>query len=153
MCGTVFDESQRIITRLVAESGCIMTGGFDTCGIATACVMRSETICRARIKSVPGSKNSTTDDSPGTDSERMVFSHGKPTSKSCSIGVVINCSTSSADNPSDSVWISTYGCENSGNTSTGMCRNWVMPNTMISAAITTTRTRSCMLVPTIQRIM
>ena len=32
MCDTVFDERPRIITRLVAESGCNMVGGFDTCG-------------------------------------------------------------------------------------------------------------------------
>src|SRR3954447_7905821 len=153
MCETDFDDSPRIITRLDEESGCSMIGGFDTCGIATAWVMRSDTIWRARIRSVPGWNVSTTDDRLGTDSERIDWSHGRPLSRSCSIGTVINCSTSSADSPSDSVWISTYGCENSGNTSTGICRNWVTPNPMIRAAITTTRTRSCMLAPTIQRIM
>src|SRR3954471_21663669 len=153
ICETDFDDSPRIITRLDEDNGCSMIGGFETCGMATACVMRSDTIWRARIRSVPGWNHRTTDERPGTDSERIDCSHGRPLSKSCSIGTVISCSTSSAESPSDSVWISTYGCENSGNTSTGICRNCETPNTMIRAAITTTRTRSCMLAPTIQRII
>ena len=90
-------------TRLVAESGWSMVGGFETCGSATAWVSRSETIWRARISSVPGSKIRTMDDKPGTDSERMVSSHGTPFRRSCSMGVVMSCSTSSAESPKDSV--------------------------------------------------
>ena len=98
-----FDESPTIMNRLVADLGWIMMGGFDTCGNAYACVRRSDTICRARRRSVPGLNTITIEDNPGTDSDRMVCTHGTPLRRSCSIPRVINCSTSSADSPRASV--------------------------------------------------
>src|SRR5512133_891648 len=85
----VFEESPTSMTRLLDDRGWSTVGGFDTWGKATAWVMRSATICRARIRSVPGSKIRSIVDSPGDDSDRMVCIHGVPLSKSCSIGVVI----------------------------------------------------------------
>src|SRR5262249_17394919 len=103
MCETVFEERLTIMARLVAESGCNMTGGFETWGMATAWVSRSETIWRAFIRSGPGWDVSITDARPGTDSEWNDCSQGRPARRSCSMGVVISCSTSSAERPSDSV--------------------------------------------------
>ena len=54
--------------------------------------------------------------------DRISSTHGVPLSMSASRGVVIIASTSSADSPSASVWISTYGRENSGKASTGWGR-------------------------------
>ena len=63
--------------RLVDESGERITGGCATAGIAAATnASRSCTSCRARIRSVPSRKISTTDDRPSTDFERIVLSHG-----------------------------------------------------------------------------
>ena len=42
-----------------------------------------------------------------------------PFNRSASSGTVMSCSTSSADRPSASVWISAYGGVNSGSTSIG----------------------------------
>ena len=50
-----------------------------------------------------------------------------PLSRSASSGTVISCSTSSADSPSASVWISAYGGVNSGRTSTGASRSCATP--------------------------
>jgi hypothetical protein len=64
------EDSPTIMKRLAEESGWIMVGGFDTCGKPTAdCARRSATICLARYRSVPGSKYTSTEESPGTDSE------------------------------------------------------------------------------------
>jgi len=101
-------------TRLVDDSGWIITGGVPTLGSATACDSRSCVICRALRMSVPGSKTRSMDDSPVTDSELMCFSHGMPLSRSCSSGTVISCSTSAADSPRASVWICTDGGVNCG---------------------------------------
>src|SRR5689334_627646 len=129
-----------------------MVGGLDTWGNANACAMRSVTICRARTRSVPGSKVMRIEERPGADLEAMVFSQGTPLSKSCSIGTVINCSTSSAERPRASVWTSTYGGVNSGKTSTGMAGSWMMPATSSPAASATTKSRDFRLAPTILRI-
>ena len=51
---TVFDERPTIMTRLVVESGWMMTGGLATFGIANDSARRSCTSCRARRTSVPG---------------------------------------------------------------------------------------------------
>src|SRR6266545_7155891 len=68
-----------IITRLVDEVGCSITGGRDTWGISTAaCVIRSATNCLARWMLVPGSKTRSIEDRPGTDSEWIVSSHATP---------------------------------------------------------------------------
>src|SRR5262245_24503782 len=129
-----------------------MVGGLDTCGSANACAMRSVTIWRARTRSVPGSKVIRIEERPGTDLEWMVLSHGTPLSKSCSIGTVINCSTSSAERPRASVWTSTYGGVNSGKTSVDMAGSWMMPTTSSPAASTTTKSRDFRLAATILRI-
>ena len=100
---TSFEDSPIIMTRPVDDRGWSMVGGFDTCGSANAWVRRSGTICRARTRSVPGSKIMRIDDRPGADLEWMVLSHATPLSKSCSIGKVISCSTSSAERPRASV--------------------------------------------------
>ena len=68
---TVFDERPTIMTRLVVESGWMMTGGLATFGIANDSASRSCTSCRARRTSVPGSNVSRIDDRPGTDVEWM----------------------------------------------------------------------------------
>jgi len=95
---------------------------------------------------------SCTDDMPVTDCERIALSHGTPASSS-SVFSVTRLSTSEAESPSASVWISADGGENSGKTSTGMSRSRMMPNTISAAAMPTTRNRNCKLVPTIHRIM
>src|SRR6266550_7390533 len=89
---------------------------------------------------------------PVTDWERIALSHGTPASNS-SVFRVTRLSTSGAERPSASVWISAIGGENSGKTSTGISRSRVTPKTISIAARPTTRNRNCKLVPTIQRIM
>ena len=115
------------ITRLVDDSGESITGGRATAGNRLASVAsRSCTNCRARIRSVPSSKISTTDDNPSTDFERIVFSQGMPLS-AFSSGMLIRLSTSSVDSPGASVWISTSGGANSGKTSSGVVSSVRMP--------------------------
>ena len=55
------------MTLLVDDSGGNMTGGSETFGRAFAWVSRSWTICRAAMRSVPGSKVRRIDDSPSID--------------------------------------------------------------------------------------
>jgi hypothetical protein len=110
------------ITRLIDESGARMTGvsaASGRCGAVTA--RRSCTNCRARIGSAPSSRISTTDESPSTDFERIVATHGNPLSPD-STGSVTRFSTSAEVRPGASVWISMSGGANSGNTSSGMRR-------------------------------
>ncbi len=149
---TCFEDSPTIMTRLVADRGCRMTGGFATFGNVYARLRRSLINCRARIMSVPGWKKSTTDESPGTDVERIVLSHGVPFSNSSRLRL-INSSTSDAESPGASVCTSTYGGANSGKASTGMSRSWLMPTNIIAAARATTKSRNLRLHPTIQCIM
>src|SRR5687768_6412816 len=93
------------------------------------------------------------EDRPGTDSERITSTPWTPFSRSASSGTVISCSTSSAERPSASVWISAYGGLNSGRTSTGASRSCTMPTTMIPTASPTTRSRNLRLDRTIARII
>ena len=96
-----------------------MTGGRATVGSRTAsAATRSWTYCRALCRSYPSSNSTTTDDSPSTDFDRSVFIPGVPLS-AFSSGSEIRLSTSSVDSPGASVWISTLGGANSGNTSIG----------------------------------
>ena len=150
---TSFDEMPIFITRLVDESGCSMIGGAAHVGRfgATLC-NRSCTSCRERIRSVPGSKMSSICESWPTDLERSTSSAGMPAS-ACSRGTVTRVSVSSGVSPRVTVWISTFGGANSGNTSTGMSRSCVMPNSIIAPPRATTRKRNRMLVETIQRII
>ena len=132
------------ITRLVDESGGRITGGRATAGsLPASAARRSCTSWRARIRSVPSSKISTTDDRPSTDFERIVFSQGVPL-RAFSSGMLIRLSTSSVDRPGASVWISTSGGANSGKTSSGVVCSVRMPKTMsrIDSASTTTRSRN-----------
>ncbi len=148
------EESPTTMTLLVDDRGWSMTGAFETFGIPPgAWISRSCTSCRARRTSVPGSKMSSIRDSPGSDSERICSSHATPLSRSCSSGTVTSCSTSAAESPRASVWMSTSGGVNSGSTSTGMPRSWMRPRSSSAAAIGTTRDRSFRLDPTIQRII
>ncbi len=80
MRDTVSDDIPMTMARLVDEIGWSMTGALDTRGRKEAWVRRSCTIWRARMRSVPGSKTSTMDDRPETDSERIVSSHATPLS-------------------------------------------------------------------------
>src|SRR5215470_11557370 len=108
------DDSLIMATRPDADVGWIMIGGLPTLGSACAWVSRSWTCCRAAYRSVPGWNVRSIADRPGIDDEWMRSSHGTPLSRSCSSGTVISCSTSAADRPSASVWISTDGGMNSG---------------------------------------
>ena len=121
-CESVFDDSPIFITRLSDESGWSTTGGRATTGsVAAAAVTRSWTSWRARWISVPSANSITTDDSPSTDFERIVFSPGVPF-RAFSSGTLMSASTSSVDSPGASVWTSTLGGANSGNTSSGAVR-------------------------------
>jgi hypothetical protein len=97
------EESPIIMRRLVDDTCWMTNGGFETSGRAGTIVRRSWTTCLARIGSVPGSKIISTDDNPGIESERILSSHGIPLKNSCSIGLVMRFSTSSAESPSASV--------------------------------------------------
>ena len=113
---------------------------------------RSCTSCRAAIRSVPSLRISTTDDSPSTDFERIVFSPGVPFS-AFSSGTLTRLSTSSVESPGASVWISTSGGANSGKTSSGACRAVRTPTTISTTDSASTSTRSRSEVETSQFIM
>ena len=66
---------------------------------------------------MPGWKTITIEETPGSDSDRIMSTPSTPLSRSSSRGTVISCSTSSAERPSASVWTSAYGGLNSGNAS------------------------------------
>ena len=84
---------------------------------------------------------STTDESPSTDFERIVLSQGAPLS-AFSMGTVMKLSTSSVERPGASVWISTSGGANSGNTSKAARCVVLTPTKVSNNASTTTTTRS-----------
>src|SRR5215207_6944279 len=104
------------------------------------------------MMSVPRLKISTTEDSAETVFDRITSTSGVPRSAS-SIGTVISCSTSGVDIPMPSVWISTRGGANSGNTSTGMLWTWLNPSTIRAVAAAITRKRNFRLDPMTQRNM
>ena len=149
---TSFDDSPTTIDRLAVDSGCSMTGGLETLGRAYAMVRRSCTSCRASIRSVPGSKTRRTDENPGSDLELMVLSHAVLARISSRL-TVTSSSTSAAESPRASVWISTMGALNSGKTSTGASRSRETPKTISAAASTTTRERNCKLNRSTERSM
>ena len=111
---SVAEESPISIVRPVDDTGCSIWGGFDTWGMANAWARRSCTACRARKRSVPGSKVSRIDDRPGTDAERMSSTQATPLSRSASSGTVISCSTSADERPRASVCTSMERGANSG---------------------------------------
>src|SRR5215207_9356186 len=147
---TSFDDRPTIIDRLADDSGCSMTGGLETLGRAYAMVRRSCTNWRASIRSVPGSKTRRTDESPGSDLELRVLSHAVLARISSRL-TVISSSTSVAESPRASVWISTMGALNSGKASTGASCSRKTPKNINAAASTTTEERNCKLNPSICR--
>ena len=111
------------MTRLVEDRGCMMKGGVAHVGrVGVTSARRSLTSCRARIRSVPGSKRSVMEDRFSTDLERMTSRSSTPARES-SIGMVTCDSTSVELSPRVGVWTSTFGGANSGKTSTGASRS------------------------------
>ena len=97
------DDNPIFITLLVAESGCMMSGGVDQLGsVGVTEVSRSCTSWRANNRSVPRSKISSIDESCGTDLDRTTSRPGMPVS-TCSIGTVTSSSTSDDVSPRDAV--------------------------------------------------
>ncbi len=130
-----------------------MNGGAAHVGsVGVTCSIRSWTSCRARSRSVPDSKISSTDERSFTDFERMMSSPSTP-ARACSSGIVTSASTSDAERPHEVVWTSTLGGANSGNTSTGMFRSWARPKNIMAVVAATTSQRKRRLVATIERIM
>src|SRR5437867_4443193 len=77
--GISSEERPIIKTRRVAETGGMMTGGaahVGSVGLTTA--RRSDTSCRARIRSVPGFMISVMEDNCGTDFERISARYHRP---------------------------------------------------------------------------
>jgi hypothetical protein len=103
ICESFFELMPIFMARLVDESGESITGACATAGNrAASTAMRSDTICRARRRSVPDSKIKITEERPRTDLERMVFTQGAPCS-AFSSGTVTRLSTSSVESPGASV--------------------------------------------------
>ena len=69
-----------IMTRLVDDSGWIIWGGLETFGSAWRLGQALLDHLPRAMMSVPGSKISTIDDSPGTDSDRIVSTQATPLS-------------------------------------------------------------------------
>src|SRR5207245_778034 len=141
------------MTRLVDDSGWIMTGGPAQLGSwATVSAIRSPTHWRAWRTFVPGLKIISIDESCGTDFDRMTSRPGTPLRASSS-GTVTRDSTSDGDSPRDGVWTSTFGGANSGKTSTGECWSCSTPANISPAARATTRKRNFRLEATTRRII
>jgi hypothetical protein len=145
------EYSPIFITRLVDDRGWIMNGGADQVGrVGEIAAIRSATSCRAVNRSVPRSKMRRMSDSCSADLERISSRPGTPCS-ACSSGTVIRDSTCVGDSPMASVWISTRGGANSGNTSTGMSLARWKPKNIRPAVRATTMYRNFRLDPTSQR--
>src|SRR5579859_2141474 len=153
MMDRVFDETPISMMRLVADLGGMMVGGAAQFGrVGRTMANFSCTSSRARKTSVPSLKIIWISESWDTDWERITSRPATPFS-ACSSGVVTTCSTSAGDRPTHSVWISTVGGANSGNTSTGVLRTCEIPPKTRAAPMATTRKRNFRLDATIQRIM
>ncbi len=140
-------------TRLVADIGCSITGGAAQVGsVGVMLAMRSCTSWRASSRSVSCSNSSTICDSCSTDLERISEMPGTPL-RDCSSGTVMSDSTSVGASPMATVWISTLGGANSGNTSTGASSIRCTPKKSRAAASATTMNRNFRLAPTIQRMV
>src|SRR2546427_1127 len=141
------------ITRLVDDTGGIMTGGAAQVGIpCVAMATRSVTSCRAANSSAPRSRIAVTEDSCATELERRISTPGTPFI-AFSIGTVTCASTSAGDSPRQRVWTSTLAGANSGKTSIGISRSRWAPKKVRPRPNATTMKRKCRLFPTIQRIM
>ncbi len=144
ICESEDDDMPIFMTRLREESGDMITGGRAAAGsVGATRARRSWTSCRAGMRSVPFSKMRTTDDKPSTDLERRTSRPGTPF-MAASSGTLMSASTSELESPGASVWISTSGGANSGNTSNGASLAVLMPTTirMIESATTGSRSRS-----------
>ncbi len=108
------DDRPTISVRLVDDTGASITGGLETLGMAAGWLSRSWVIWRAFSRLVPRWNCSVIDDRPGIDSERILSSQATPLRRSASSGTVMSCSTSAAERPSASVWMSMIGGVNSG---------------------------------------
>ena len=141
------------MTRLVVESGWRMTGGAAQVGsVGSTVASRSWTTCRAWIRSVPRSKIISTDESCGTDAERISSRRATPLS-ACSSGTVTSSSVSSEESPTQMVWTSTRGGANSGKASdAGVAHLAGAEDHHAPSAAATTRKRNLRLEPMIQRM-
>ena len=141
ICITVYrsDVIPILTAREVADSGAMITGGAAQVGrLAVTPDNRSCTSCRARNWSVPDLKISRIEDSWCTDRDRSWSRPGRPVI-AFSSGTVTSSSTSEVDSPTAIVWISTRGGENSGNTSSRIDGNRVVPPTISARPAATTR--------------
>ena len=130
ICESEDDDMPIFMTRLRDESGDMITGGRAAAGsVGATRARRSWTSCRAGMRSVPFSKIRTTDDKPSTDLERRTSRPGTPF-MAASSGTLMSASTSELESPGASVWISTSGGANSGNTSNGASLAALMPTTI-----------------------
>ena len=103
ICESKDDDMPIFMTRLRDDSGDMITGGRAAAGsVGATRASRSCTSCRAGIRSVPGSKMRTTDDSPSTDFERSTSRPGTPFIAASS-GTLISASTSALERPGASV--------------------------------------------------
>ena len=97
------------MTRLVVETGGIMTGGAAHVGmLRVAMATRSVTSCRAASSSAPRARIAETEESWGTELDRRISTPGTPFI-AFSIGTVTCSSTSAGESPRQSVWTSTPG--------------------------------------------
>ena len=150
---TVFELRPMFMTRAAEATGCNRRGGFETLGKACACTRRSWIICRAWIRSVPGMKNNSIEDTPVIDSDSIDLSQGTPFNRSASIGTVMSDSTSVADRPSASVFTCSDKGENSGTASSGTLCSCHPPTISNKAARAATIVRSRRPDEMIHRIM
>ena len=140
------------MTRLAAETAGIMKGGAANVGSdGVTAAIRSCTSWRARTSLVPRLKMSSIAERSAIDFERSSSRPSIPLSCSSS-GIVMSSSTCEEELPVASVWISTRGGANSGNTSTWALRICAAP--AINSAIAANRTsqRNRRLEATIHRI-
>src|SRR5690242_20066974 len=111
-----FEVTPIFMTRVVVETGGIITGGAAHVGILrVAIATRSVTICRAASSSAPCAKIAQTEESWGTELDRRISTPGTPFS-AFSICTVTCASTSAVDRPKQSVCTSIHGGANSGKT-------------------------------------
>src|SRR5258708_18389391 len=87
---TDLELSPTFMMRFAVATGWSRVGGVDTFGSARACVIHPLTICRARMRSVPGLNNKSIEDKPDIHYESIDFSHSQPNSRSSSNRNVMN---------------------------------------------------------------
>ncbi len=108
------EDSPIMAIRLVEASGSIIIGALPTLGSACAWVIRSGDHLAGGVHVGAGLEEQVDDRQAGHGGGVDRSSQGTPLSRSCSMPSVMKCSTSAADRPSASVWISTVGGMNSG---------------------------------------